>query len=64
MKLNDDKTVLLDEDEVILFGSMMYGLVKGLDEKRASGAYINKNEKEIYEKAREIVEALENAEVL
>lgn len=64
MEIKDNDKVILNADETILFGSMMHGIIKGIDEKRKEELYISKEEKDLYKMAKDVVEELEEKGIL
>lgn len=59
-----NQEVLLNEDEAIFFGVVLSGMVQGLDQKRESGLYINKQERELYKRMAKILEELEENDII
>lgn len=56
--------IKLDEDEALLFGSVLQGMLLGFNAKIESGQYVKKEEKELIEMVKMMVNELEEAEII
>ncbi|ALX50452.1 hypothetical protein [Lentibacillus amyloliquefaciens] len=63
MQINE-KEVTLSEDEAMLFGSILFGTIKGYDQKRDEGHYFSKEEREVSEMIKYMLEQLEDNDII
>lgn len=63
MKING-KEVTLNEYEAALFGSILFGTLRGYDQKRDEGHYFTKEEREVSGIIKDMLEELENNDII